>query len=294
MRILIFFCVVNAFLLAATSSAEPSSETQELFPLRGVTVKPKDWEYVGPDAGRCVKFEDDGLRITLPTKFPGPGERPGTGVRIPVPALSDFELTIGYEILSEPEPEQAGNHPTKFLFQALLDRRDWSVATLVRRVSSDKGTQFTSWTIRDNHENSKKRQMKARQHPATTKVGRLRIVRSGSEASFFAAEGAGAEFVPLLPPRHFGDEKLKSLELLASTGGPTASLDIRLTDLRVRGIPGQAAVSAQTEASADAAAPPTRRHFLALSVAILFALAAGVWFVLHRRQRASSPRAHPT
>jgi hypothetical protein len=290
-RLCITFCLVNAVLLAAlvlagVGAAEPAAEAQELvFPLRGPAAKLPGWELVGPDAAKCVKFEEDGLRITLPTGFKG--ERPGTGVRIPLPGHSDFDVTIRYEVLSEPATDRIGALPTKFLFQAQLDRRDWSVATVVRRVSTDKGMQFTSWTIRDNHENTKKRQMKARQHPATTKVGRLRVARSGSEASFFAAEGAGADLVPLLPPRHLGDEKLKCIELLASTGAPTASMDIRLTDLRVRGVPEKREALEKREASADVVAPPSRRHSLALPLTVLFALGAGVWLVLYLRHRAT-------
>src|SRR6478735_4048167 len=62
---------------------------------------------IGPDVDTCVAFEPEGIRIKLPTGYAGPkgwsGERPDTGVIVPVIVKGDFEITVGYEILQAPQ-----------------------------------------------------------------------------------------------------------------------------------------------------------------------------------------------
>jgi serine/threonine protein kinase len=269
-------CAVAAlaivFGVGGVGGPEPKETRVVHLPLQGISPDRQGLEFVGPDAKRCVTFEPDGLRITLPAGFPL--ERPGTGVRIPMPAHGDFEATIHFEILSEPEMAIAGQRPTKLTFQAQLDRREWTSAALVRRMTSDKGLQFTSWTVRETNGN---RQTKARQHDAQAKVGRLRIVRRGSEASFYAAEGPDADFTLLPPPRDLGEEDLKSIEFVGSTGNPNAVLDVRLTVLRV---------------TTNLAPPPSTwltrrsaRSVAAVLAACLAGLALCVWPWLRRSRR---------
>jgi hypothetical protein len=64
---------------------------------KGEAPNPADFEKMGPDSAECVKFEPDGLRITLPAGVAG--SRPGTGVVTGFGVHGDFEITIGYEIL---------------------------------------------------------------------------------------------------------------------------------------------------------------------------------------------------
>jgi serine/threonine protein kinase/DNA-directed RNA polymerase subunit RPC12/RpoP len=279
-------CVVTALMVgmfhwgAGVGRTEPQEQAREWqLPLRGTPENREGWQLIGPDAERCLKFEPEGLRITLPAGYPG--ERPGTGLRIPLSVRGDFEATIRYEILTEPEQEKVGPRPTKLTFQAQLDRRDWTVAGLARRVTSDRGTQFTTWTIRDNHDNSGTRQTKARQHPAQAKAGRLRIVRTGSEASFYAAEGPEADFTLLAPPRHLGEEGLKSIELVGSTGFPNAMLDVRFTDLHVLANSAVAATPKQEQPQ------PRRSPRVALPVlaTLLALLVLGVWLWWRRRDQ---------
>ncbi len=277
-------CVVAALTLglfywyAGVGGPEPKKEdARELhLPLRGEDRE--GLELIGPNAKQCVTFEPEGVRITLPAGFPN--ERPSTGLRIHLPARGDFEVTIHYEILTEPEQANAGQRPTKLTFQLTLDRRDRTVAAIARRVTSDKGTQLTTWTMRDNHDNGGNSQPKARQHATQAKVGRLRIVRTGSEASFYAAEGANADFTLLPPPRQVGDEDLKCIELVGATGGPKATLDVRFTEMRVY-------------TSAGLPQPPAEKHprrslriILAVLVVVLAVLApVGVWLLLRRGRR---------
>src|SRR5262249_33904635 len=59
---------------------------------------------VGPGAAECVRFEPEGLRITLPTGWNA--VRDNTGVRLAIRVKGDFEMTMPFEILKEPKPEE--------------------------------------------------------------------------------------------------------------------------------------------------------------------------------------------
>jgi RNA polymerase sigma factor (sigma-70 family) len=272
----------EAALQAAPQAAPAPRPPANLnLPLRGKPENRDDIELIGPNAEECVRFEPEGLRITLPAGYPG--ERPNTGVRIHLPARGDFEATVSYEILGEPAPADAAPKPTKLMLQAQLDRPDWTVAALTRRVDAAKGHQFTAWTIRDNNEDSGKRRAKYREFPAEARAGRLRVARSGSEAAFSVAEGAGADFT-LLHQCAFGDEELEFIDLVGSTGGPRAALDVRFTDLRVTA-PGQAAEV--PAAGLPAESGPRSPWKIVLALAVIASLAGlGAWVVWHQIRRA--------
>jgi RNA polymerase sigma factor (sigma-70 family) len=233
-------------------------------------------EFLGPAARRCVRFQPEGLRIVLPTGYPG--ERPSTGIRIPVSAR-DFEATVRFEILSEPTPAETGDR-TRLKILARLDRPPWTVAALTRRVVRDQGSQFTCWMIRENHENSGTSQSHHREFATTAKSGAFRLVRSGSEVYFYVAEGPSADF-KLVHQGPFGTEELESIELSATTGGPKAALDVRFTDLQVR---------TQIPAVLAEGPSPGSATLYLLGLALLLSVAAaGVW--LWKRRRASAPPA---
>src|SRR5262249_4980929 len=67
---------------------------------------PAGWEFEGPRAEECVKFEPEGLRITLPTGFAG--ERPSTGLKSTFRVEGDFDIALNFEMLREPTKEEAG------------------------------------------------------------------------------------------------------------------------------------------------------------------------------------------
>lgn len=187
-------------------------------PLRGELRK--EWNLIGHDTANCVKLQNEGLRITLPAGFPG--ERPHTGLTTRLHVQGDFEITVKYEILKEPDPADTGKAPTRLLFIANMTPTDRTVFT--RRVDEAEGAQFSIWNKIDN---------KFSVHPAKTKTGRLRLVRNGVLVSFWVAEPADAKFDHLREAM-FGAEDLVDVKLLATTGGPKASLEVLFSDLFVR------------------------------------------------------------
>jgi hypothetical protein len=240
-----------------------------------------------------VHFEPAGLRITLPREYAGPpgffGERPDTGVAVAVGVKGDFEITVSYEILQEPEPEDAGLPQTRISLDLGVDRATNTVTVLSRRVEKTGGAQFLAW-VSVWKEADGKNDSAWKEFPALAKTGRLRIVRTGAELSYYAAEGPKGEFV-LLQRCAFSPANLEDVRLTGSTGGARAALDVRLTDLSIRA----ESLQKTTEPGTRQTGP---RNWLAISFAftLVLALALGLLLAVRRGRRparAPSPAALP-
>jgi len=105
----------------ANEEAVKKESWQEYYQsLKGEPENRKGFKLEGPDAGACVHFEPAGLRITLPLGYAR--ERSNTGVRCRLPVKGDFEITVNYEILQEPEPAAAEKGQTRLTLGVGLDR----------------------------------------------------------------------------------------------------------------------------------------------------------------------------
>jgi serine/threonine protein kinase len=251
-------------------------------------------EIVGPDGEQCVHFEPNGLRITLPTRYDGPsgwhGERPDTGVAIPVVVKGDFEITVRFEILQEPEPQDAGFPQTRLSLDVAVDRAHNSVAALSRRVESSGGTEFLTWVSLWN-EDAGKHEQHFKAFFTAAKTGRLRLTRLGSVVTYSVSEGEQAEFTQLLK-YSFSAEDLEDVRILASTGGPKAALDARVSDLRVRAV----SLSQTTpEPGSFSGIQKGSKGGAAITLAALLVLAAtvGVWLAVRHNRRAANQDADP-
>jgi hypothetical protein len=253
-------------------ASEPQTEFEHS--LKGSSASAPGFRFIGPDAGKCVRFEPEGLRITLPLGYPG--ERPHTGLSTGIAVKGDFEITVRYEVLQEPEPEAAGRRATPLNLLLVLDQEQWSVAGLSRRMAGGRGPQYTTWTSIWTPE-AQKTKGHFRAFPATGKTGRLRFVRQGSALSYYVAEGAAPEFT-FLHETPFSDQDLKDVRVIAFTGGPEAAFDVRVNDLHIR------AGSFTPTVAANRPFPWAKGGLAAvLLLGLLLSLALLVW--LHRRSR---------
>jgi Protein of unknown function (DUF1583) len=125
--------------------------------------------------------------------------------------------------------------------------------------------------------------------PAAASAGRLRLVRRGATL-FFSTSEEPREAFTLLSRGEFGTKDLKDVRLLAATGTPPASLDVRVTNLRLRA-DGFVRGGEPFPLPAASAAPGSARLVLpALGVPLLagaFALAA--WLSARRRRAVEAP-----
>jgi RNA polymerase sigma factor (sigma-70 family) len=183
---------------------------------------------IGPDAASCVQFDPAGLRITLPTGYAG--KRFGTGVACPLEIRGDFEITATYELLREPEAAKAGQGTGLFVgvdLNTVADNR----ATLTRGIRD--ATQFMTWFQLSDEADGKPLKDELRVIAATANKGKLRLVRTGPVLASYVAEDPGKDFV-LLRHHPFSTADVKHIRLGAQTGGPDASLEALVLDLRVR------------------------------------------------------------
>lgn len=259
---------------------------------------PAGWVRFGPDADRCVVPEAEGIRIQLPVGYPG--QRPGTGLLSSFGIKGDFEVTVGFEIVGEVGAVEQGKAIDLSL---VVVPREPSVPDVWRKAnqnrallsrlgdSSEEGGRFiaavTKWseeTPKDKWGNeilSDKEKIVSRELAATSRRGKLRLVRTGTQLAFLVAEGEAADFT-LLEALEFGDKEVKNVRVLGATGGAASGLEVRLHDLSVR-------ADALTSVSAPSVAPSRGHGSLLMVVAALVVAVAGClvfWYL--RRSSAKS------
>jgi hypothetical protein len=256
----------------------PAAPKEFHLSFKGLTAKPGDLDFFGPDAESCVRFEPEGLRIKTSPEFPS--DHFSTGVVYNTLVKGDFEITTDFEILREPQPLEVDSGHTRFTLDVVLANSDELVA-LSRRVARwwQGGTQFGAYTrTKDQRTNRPKERFET--FLTKAKTGRLRIVRNGSVVSFEAAEGSSDEFKRLEQvPFDSGD--VGEVRLVEGGGGPHGWLDVRVTELTIR-------------ADALPAASPLssrRMPWLAVGVGIVAVVMAligfRVWYSRHQKLNAS-------
>jgi serine/threonine-protein kinase len=224
------------------------------------------FELFGPDADTRVKFEPEGLRITLP---PGPKQEKGTGVKTRIGVQGDFEVTEGFEILAE----SAGTRLGLVLF---LEKPAgiYNMASLSRQMGPKIGPHFGTWvTLWD--ETAGKNHQRFKQFPTQIKKGRLRLVRAGSVLSYSVAEDGSDQFT-LLQEFPFSTDPIQEIRLTATPNENQEPYDVRVTDLRVRAGALQLSHSGRIESKSWL--------ILALTLLLAVALSFAGWFALRKRR----------
>jgi RNA polymerase sigma factor (sigma-70 family) len=215
---------------------EPQTET---ISFKGLSQKRPEWELYGEKPETHVKFEPEGLRITLPTGFKGPRAlyqhvRPVAGLSIGLLAKGDFEITTSYEFLDITKPAP-GSETTRFTLDALLAMQGsrQAIGTVSRRLAAKAGHQyFTWWRIWHPVSGLEFAQQPGMPAPPN-KRGRLRMARTGETLQYYVAvEDGPFELIDSAPL--FPTDDLVDVRLVASTGDETAALDVRITELTIR------------------------------------------------------------
>jgi RNA polymerase sigma factor (sigma-70 family) len=236
-----------------------------------------DLDLFGLDADQGVRAEAKGLRIVLPPGYPD--ERPRTGVVTAFGVQGDFDITVSYEMLYEPARKDTAKE-TRLTVALPLDGPARDFATVARTVMPDKGTQILACLTHGGPAAGGEPQMSV--HPVKSKFGRLRLVRSGATLSYYAAEGSNGDFV-LLGRWPVARDPVKGVRIVGSTGGATAGLDARITELQV---------FADSFSGAPTGDPARRgnRAWLTLGVLAFLVLAGASGLAIRsRRHAARSP-----
>jgi serine/threonine protein kinase len=263
---------------AAAPAADYPHETYLSF-----TEKPDSWKQLRlltPGREQFVKGEPEGLRITLPNGMEDFQE--GVQLSPDVAVKGNFEITLGFEILEEPDARPLAEACGLGL-SVELDAPTQTRATVNRTVTKSVGSAFTSWLSATGVE---QKMPEATLSLAATKAkkGQLRFVRVGATLySYFASEEG---LFTLFNRQPFGAEPLKHVRIKASTGGSDAFLDARVTDLRIR------SQSAPAVASVEPVAEESGGFFLSavVIVAVLVFAVLGVWLYMRPWQARTQPR----
>jgi RNA polymerase sigma factor (sigma-70 family) len=217
---------------SAGSVAVPSSQKEsprEFFQsFKGRAKDWQRWDRCGPDSNECVRFEPDGVHITLPRGFPG--DRPYTGLSTEIEVVGDFEMSVHFEFLPDAAGQGAGNQYARFTLDAVPIRPGG--INLSRSFEKDGKQFFGAWySLPDEVTGKDKSAWKG--VPTQTMSGRLRLVRKGNVGSFYVAEESQDNFV-LIQEYSWSSEPLKEIRLVGWTGGPEGSLKVRISDFRLR------------------------------------------------------------
>ena len=132
----------------------------------------------------------------------------------------DFEITLNFEILKEPEHADSGGVAgTRVTLGLIKDVPKQDVTTLNRSVLTS-GTRFVGWSSLWNSV-TEKRDSHASNRPTNAKTGRLRLVRAGADLYYGTAEeldgdpleldGRPVQHVQIKPVDFVGEEMLDAI-----------------------------------------------------------------------------------
>ena len=191
------------------------------------------WTFFGPDPLNVTRLEKQGLRITFPRRRKNPDR---VGVQLTERIKGDFEITTTYEILKGDQPTEGhGVGVELFVATDSLTKEELAVFRMSR---VNEGEVYT--TSRATTEEGKRRYI-SRNIPTDCKSGRLRITRVGNEAVLWAAEGDSKDFQEI-GREDLGPEDVTLVRVGAFPGHAQNELDVRIKELRVRGLsPAEAA-----------------------------------------------------
>ena len=229
--VVLAICAFSAPLADIAVGQEPKKEYARDFDqsFKGVQPDRKDLALSGLDAEKCIKYEAEGLRITLPAGYPR--ARPDVGVVTRFPVRGDFEITLDYEILQELGPAESDSSGARFGLTLALSTPAINSATLTRKTSATE-IDYIAWRS-VSMEPDGPTEAAAKTFKTMAKSGRLRLVRNESTMLFCVAEGAEQEF-KLLDKTSIRHEDLRNIRVFGTTGDKNASLDVRVTNLRIR------------------------------------------------------------
>jgi hypothetical protein len=243
------------------------------YDFRGGRPLPPEIRVAGALGNAVCRPEERGFRITLAGDRPNPIGR--VGLETKTILQGDFEITAGYEILSADQPTQGHGVGFEFFAHTVhVPQQGFGVYRMTRVGEGDVYFVSRSYLNPDGSPGWQQESI-----PTTAKAGRLRITRSGTKATAWAAEGTSDRF-KVLRTYDLGPEEIKVIWLMAYTGHVQLALDLLVTDFTIRsGVP---MPSPPPDESASGL-PRGLWRFLAVVLGLLLAGAAGTWWLARRR-----------
>ncbi len=234
-----------------------------------------------PEGIERIKYEPDGLRITLPAGYPAGNK--GTGLILNCTVKGDFEITLSFENLKGPAQSTAQNRDARMSLGASLDMAGNNEGAVTQIMNGRGGIQYSTYLSVNNEEKVNGKRL-GEYLPPEAKVERLRLVRAGAELFCYGTQGEITDFT-FLVKHPFRDFDLKNVYFAARSGGPKSEIDVRVTELRIRA---DFVRKGQTRSSLNNFSPRARGRNVVWVLAFLFVLTvviAGLWVFVRRRRK---------
>jgi hypothetical protein len=176
----------------------------------------------GPGAGRLIKVEAEGLRITLPKDRESLSQ---VGFSIPLKVHGNFEITATFEIV-EAETPKIG-----YGVGATMGVDDRARVGRYARPRGEQVILWDFWPVVDSV-----RKFEGGASPCVVTVGRMRLQRIGTILHFlWSAETSGENFDEI-HTTEYGIEDTRFFTFVAESSGQPCAVDIRLVDIRIRSV----------------------------------------------------------
>ncbi|HMC88522.1 MAG TPA: protein kinase, partial [Gemmataceae bacterium] len=279
-------CVLAVWLAESVrvlQGAPPIVESARAFyqDLRGSRQPAEPFVLAGPNAEAFVRPEPQGLRITLPAQR---DKTDPVGIATSARIVGDFDITAGYEILSVQRPRTGAG--VGFEFFVMTDTPTRNAIAFYRTARVREGDVYACG---HNYQatTESKRIFDHTMTPTTCMSGHLRLIRTGSQITFLAAEGDSKDFRELRRCE-LGLDEIKMVRLAAYSGGVKAPVDIRLVDVNVQTTLPVAGLTATPSSGGSGAARGwlMAAGVIAVGVSLSF---AGLWFFIRRNRGAEPP-----
>lgn len=196
----------------------------------------------------------------------------------------DFEITAAYEILHADQPTE-GYGVGFELFVHTLPEQGIGVYRVARVKQGD-----VYMVSRNRRNDDGKIEYRQAYRPTTARAGRLRLTRAGSKATAWAAEPAADAF-ERLAEFDLGRDDVSGFWLMAFTGHSQTAVELRLSDVWVRGSSGSASTEPPAPAAAgDEVAPRSWSKLGRVLALVLLVLLGSVCVVyIYVRRQAHGP-----
>jgi RNA polymerase sigma factor (sigma-70 family) len=269
------------------------------YDFRGGKPLPPVFTPFGVDSGTVIKPEEEGLRVTLSRSRQRTDK---AGLKLAYRMTGDFEVTAGFELLQAERPtEGVGLGFSLFLDTAPSVGEGLGLERLNHIQRKDILSSFHMTPGKNG-----KRDFHHEWQPSAMRSGRLRIIRSAGQATFWAAEGDTGAFQKLPLDQPFAAE-MTTVWVAAYPGAAHNPVDLRIKDLRIRNLDADGRQLLSREATVPAMPPggthdemPAPGHagrwLLLLTMAFLLLVAtftvAFLW-VRHRRRTEDHTEGQP-
>jgi hypothetical protein len=192
---------------------------------RNQAVLDNKFELFGTISPQAVKSEPEGLRISLPSeKKIGP-----TGISADFLLKGDFEITVGYELAKPAQPGRSG-----FELYIMSDTTTMEAIAFERILRAD-GKDAYICNRMTTIDGGRRNTYGGGEVPAKGKSGHMRIMRVGSKVALSVKEESDVNF-RVVHRVELGEEALKLVRIAALPYGTGTAIDLRLLDVRVRGV----------------------------------------------------------